>query len=396
MFSRRSGESRRRNSCRCALVSAAGCLFQTFISLSALDAPTRLKKELDHILNIQGKIGELDTTVSHTQSLIKQGVLPRHCAESLNALHTELNKMKGNAEEMYSALNVNAEFPSLAGVSLTLVKKLFLLRELKASVQKKASHACFEFDKLDRAAGGKDMVLGIPHPLLHRFSNTHLKNAGTKMHQTVRAAMSKKTQSLNNAVERYNVECTAILKIWPPDCQIPKPEPLPTSLTELKACTTLMESVWVSKVETDHRWVRDPDVREGIRAMHKAARCIEERKRLGIEADNMLWYFRRRLAAVTEALCDTSSACLLFTHSIPKRSRIHYAQRSPPSHRHRDIAPPSTRVRISDGPASYLEDRNHQREEIYARYRYHKHITAERHSHMDNASCMHRRGEERG
>lgn len=133
------------------------------------------------------------------------------------------------------------------------------------------------------------------------------------MHQAVRAAMSKKNQTLTNAVQRYNVECTAILKMWPPDCQIPKPEPLPTSLTELKACTTLMESVWVSRVESDHRWVRDPDVREGICAMHKVARCREERRRLGQEADNMLRYFRRRLAAVTEALCDPSSAYFYFS-----------------------------------------------------------------------------------
>lgn len=125
------------------------------------DAPARLKKELDHILTIQTKLGELDSTVSFTKSLIKQGVMPAHCSEPLGALQDELSKMKENAEEMYTSLNVNAQFPTLAGVNLTLVRRLFMLRELKASVQKRASHACFEFDKLDRAAGGKDMVLGM-------------------------------------------------------------------------------------------------------------------------------------------------------------------------------------------------------------------------------------------
>lgn len=128
------------------------------------------------------------------------------------------------------------------------------------------------------------------------------------MHQAVRAAMSKKTQTLNNSVARYNEECSAILKMWPAACQIPRPEPLPTSLTDLKTCTTLMESVWISKVEESHLWVRDPDVREGIRAMHKVERCVEERKRLGKEADNMLFYYQRRLTAVCEALCDPASA----------------------------------------------------------------------------------------
>lgn len=119
--------------------------------------------------------------------------------------------------------------------------------------------------------------------------------------------MSKKTASLTHSVGRYNEECARILKIWPSDCGIPRPEPLPTSLAELKTSTTVMESVWVSKVGSSQLWVRDPDVREGIRHMHKATRCREERIRLGREADNMLRWFERRLRAVVDALSDPES-----------------------------------------------------------------------------------------
>lgn len=112
------------------------------------------------MLHIQGKISDLDSTVTQTASLIKKGYMPAHCTKSLHSLQHELAKIKENAEEMYAALNVNSEFPTLTGVSMTVVKRLFMLRDLKAGVQKRVSNACFEFDRLDRAAGGKDMTLG--------------------------------------------------------------------------------------------------------------------------------------------------------------------------------------------------------------------------------------------
>lgn len=160
---------------------------------------------MDHVLTIQGKIGELDATVSQTTTLIKQGILPAHCTDPLKALQAELIKMKDNAEEMYSSLNVNSEFPTLTGVSLTLVKKLFLLRELKASVQKRASHACFEFDKLDRAAGGKDMVLGLSSrsSLGFLLLNTYfLRNQDASVRSSSNVQEEPNPHQLCNAIQR--------------------------------------------------------------------------------------------------------------------------------------------------------------------------------------------------
>ena len=64
-----------------------------------------------------------------------------------------------------------------------------------------------------------------------------------------------------------------------------------------------MEDVWVDQTTgPGPRWLTDVNVRKGIRAMLKSDRCLEERRRLGLEADNLCQWFGRQLAAVTLAL----------------------------------------------------------------------------------------------
>ncbi|KAJ2934568.1 hypothetical protein H1R20_g2518, partial [Candolleomyces eurysporus] len=191
-------------------------------------------------------------------------------------------------EHMFKFIPRNATVVALYDVGL------YLLREIKATVQRKATSTFWEFDKLDRAAGGKDIALG------------------TKMHQHVRSSMSKKTVALTKAIQRYNTECQALAAMRPPGCQIPVPDPLPTSMVELKRDNSLMENVWIEPVtDGSHRWVHDQDVRDGIRAMLRLQRCREERRRLGTEADNMFRWYRRELQAIMAAIDDPSNSYLM-------------------------------------------------------------------------------------
>ncbi|RXW16674.1 hypothetical protein EST38_g9188 [Candolleomyces aberdarensis] len=257
-------------------------------------APNRLKKDLDKILEIQTEIQDLENTIQKSSSLVKSGVLPAACRSSIQDLQRLCTDIQAKAQQMYTALNVSHEFPTIQGIELEFIRKIFLLRELKFQVQRRATSAFWEFDKLDRAAGGKD----VPH--------------GTKMHQTIRATMSKKTAALTNAVEHYNRDCEKLAKMRPQNCAIPLPKPLPTNLKQLKACPDLMESVWLEPVDSEkQRWVYDADIRDGIRAVHRIDRCAEEARRLGREADNMCRWFGRELSAVAEAIKDPSNVDLL-------------------------------------------------------------------------------------
>ena len=72
-----------------------------------------------------------------------------------------------------------------------------------------------------------------------------------------------------------------------------------------------MEDVWVNPTTGPvPRWLTDANVRKGIRAMLKSDRCLEERRRLGLEADNLCQWFGCQIAAVTLALKLPASKCI--------------------------------------------------------------------------------------
>ena len=94
-----------------------------------------------------------------------------------------------------------------------------------------------------------------------------------------------------------------------PDWLIPIPQSLPTDLGTLRDSSELMEDVWISRSPGPiPRWLEDPDVRDGICALLKQDRCLEEKQRLHIEADNLCRWFGREVAAVELML--RSDPCL--------------------------------------------------------------------------------------
>jgi hypothetical protein len=115
------------------------------------------------------------------------------------------------------------------------------------------------------------------------------------------------------AIRKFNQYCSTLKDLYDPASSIPLPQPLPTELTALRNCPHLMEDIWIAPSSGDiPRWLEDLDVREGIRAMLKLDRCLEERRRLGFEADNICRWFGRELTAVELALCTPSCAYFLF------------------------------------------------------------------------------------
>jgi phage tail protein X len=102
------------------------------------------------------------------------------------------------------------------------------------------------------------------------------------MHQTIRAAMTKKTTTLTNAVVHYNRDCAKLAKMCPKGCFIPLPKPLPTTLAQLKACPELMESVWIEPVDSEKQCcIFKANICNGICAVHQINQCAEEALRLG-------------------------------------------------------------------------------------------------------------------
>lgn len=128
-------------------------------------------------------------------------------------------------------------------------------------------------------------------------------HAGTKLHQRTRKAIAKRQPALMAAIRKYNGYCAKLADLYNSTWLIPLPTPLPTKLNELRSHDSLMEDVWIApSIGQIPCWMKDPAVREGIRAMLKRDRCLEEQRRLGIEADNLCRWYGYELAAVELAL----------------------------------------------------------------------------------------------
>jgi hypothetical protein len=134
----------------------------------------------------------------------------------------------------------------------------------------------------------------------------HCGIAGTKLHQQTRKAIAKRTPALKSAIRRFNQYCEKMRELHQPHWSIPIPQSLPIELSELRESAELMQDVWISPSTGETgRWLEDPDVRDGIRAMLKQDRCREEQRRLYIEADNLCRWLVREVATVELALRST-------------------------------------------------------------------------------------------
>jgi hypothetical protein len=139
---------------------------------------------------------------------------------------------------------------------------------------------------------------------------------GTKLHQQTRKAISRREPALKTAIRKFNTYCDLLAKLAAAESNtsIPLPQHLSSKLGILRTDPCLMEDVWIeTRSGPSPRWLTDVNVREGIRAMLKKDRCLEERRRLGLEADNLCRWFGCEVAAVELASRLPESKLLIDT-----------------------------------------------------------------------------------
>jgi hypothetical protein len=140
---------------------------------------------------------------------------------------------------------------------------------------------------------------------------------GTKLHQQTRKAISRRRPALLAAIRKFNGYCETLERLYDPEWKVPLPLPLSPQLATLRDQPGLMEDVWITRSQGEMpRWLSDPDVREGIRAMLKLDRCAEESVRLCREAVNLTRWLQHELAAVEVVLSKPSCESDHFAHYV--------------------------------------------------------------------------------
>ena len=278
-----------------------------------LGVPSRLK-ELDHVLVLQNDLEAVEAALNKVQASIKDpsGTSGQHMHTMLEQLTQMQDQLKHEVETLYSTLNVPHTIPEFANVNITFVQTLFLARDLKMNIRKRAIRSFLEWDRPDQAVGGFGSMSCLALCELHTD-----QVPGMQLHPQTRSTIPKRIEpALLSAIRKYNNYCKVLEDLRPPDKDIPIPQLLPADLTQLRNNNSkLMEDVWIGPM-TDQkmRWLEEPEVSKGIKAMLKQQQCLEERRRLGIEADNLCQWFGEELCAVELAL--RCPECLLSPSSI--------------------------------------------------------------------------------
>ena len=123
------------------------------------DAPARLKKELDAVLTLQADIDTSEHTVQSMRIALQKSHASSDSLEVLASLQRSHARLLNKVDILYASLNVHDKFPELKGVNLEFVQ-ILMARDLKINIRKRAIGSFFEWNKLDRAIGGKEKTLG--------------------------------------------------------------------------------------------------------------------------------------------------------------------------------------------------------------------------------------------
>ncbi|KAI0630986.1 hypothetical protein C8Q77DRAFT_1074880 [Trametes polyzona] len=215
-------------------------------------APVRLKKDLDSVLNLQTELNTVEASLARLQANISESgegrphTIVHEYIASLKQTHARsLEKVEG----LYTSLNVSKEFPELSGLPLAFVRLLLMARDLKINIRKRAIGSFFEWDKLNRAAGGRDQPLG------------------TKLHQQTQKAIARRTPALTTAIRKFNAYCEQLAGMQQQEwkLRVPIPSPLPTELAILRDDPSLLADVWITPTPIAiPRWLQDVQVRQDV------------------------------------------------------------------------------------------------------------------------------------
>jgi len=113
------------------------------------------------VLALQADLDSSSKLLQLARATIEKGNATPSILDALGSLERSHAKLMTNAKALYSSLNVHDRFPELTNVSLDFVQTLLMAWDLKINIRKRAIGSFFEWDKLDRAVGGKDKPLGV-------------------------------------------------------------------------------------------------------------------------------------------------------------------------------------------------------------------------------------------
>ena len=281
------------------------------------DAPVRIRKEVDLILDLQAETAKLEKRITDTRSEIAASLgkpATLNFFPEIQATHARTTRQ---VEALYNSLNTQT-VSQLASLPIEFVRTLFAARDLKANIRQRAIGTFWEMERLDRASAGRDVALGESCTARHLDSSLLIVlSTGTHAYQNTRKKLSRRSGALTRSITQFNTYRNTLQALRPEGTDIHIPDPLPTDVKALREHPELLQDVWVTpSVDVQApKWLANPNVRKAITANHREARSLEEIRRCGMEADNMCRWFGDELLNIEVAIrlpqSKRSTICLL-------------------------------------------------------------------------------------
>ncbi|KAI6039373.1 hypothetical protein EDC04DRAFT_2568472, partial [Pisolithus marmoratus] len=108
----------------------------SYSQLTPLDAPVKLKTELNTVLTLQANLDTTTKVVQGAWATIEKGNVTPDILDTLASVEHSHTRLIIKAEALYSSLNVHKQFPQLTNVSLDFVHTLLMAHDLKINIFK--------------------------------------------------------------------------------------------------------------------------------------------------------------------------------------------------------------------------------------------------------------------
>ena len=112
------------------------------------------------MLGLQSDIDTVEATLTSMRSMVSYRKIPPEALRAIESLEWNHARLLQNVEVLYTSLNIGDTFPEFEGLSLDFVRTLLLVWDPKINICKRVIANFLEFNKLDRAIGGKQNPLG--------------------------------------------------------------------------------------------------------------------------------------------------------------------------------------------------------------------------------------------
>lgn len=112
------------------------------------------------IVDLQGSIENMSRFIRQARTALAPHLVTPDARQYLEKLECQHGQLISQCENLFAAVNVHTNYPTVLGAGVEFLRILFQARNLKTIIRKRAIGSFLERDRLDQAVAGRSIPLG--------------------------------------------------------------------------------------------------------------------------------------------------------------------------------------------------------------------------------------------